>query len=128
MIQNSNVLNYKLKGSNHWVIITPIITLKRGIRSSLLLMDCKWMCKGNTENSKLLVFSNFVETSKKVFNLITLLFDPPSLPPFGVTSFFEWVLTRGPIENTGKEKSFVILFWRLCSSTYIFPKSYMNPK
>ena len=33
--------------------------------------------KNNIENSKLLVFSNFVETSKKVFNLLTLLFDPP---------------------------------------------------
>ena len=55
------------------------------------------------------------------------MFDPPSLPPFCVTSFFEWILTRGQTENTAKVKSFVCLFWQLCNITYIFPKSYLNP-
>ena len=115
---DSKVLNYKIYGSKHRVFITPIITHKRGLRSSLLLMDIKRMRKINTENSKLSVFCNFLETSKKVLNLVTLLFDPPSLYPFCVTSFFEWVLTRGPVENTAKVKSFVILFWRLFYSIY----------
>ena len=63
--------------------------------------------KSNTENSKFLVVSIFVKTSKKVLNLATLLFDPSYLPPYCVNSFFEW--TRGPIENTAKVKSFVYI-------------------
>ena len=62
---------------------------QKGLRSFLLLMDSKRMRKSNTENSKLLVFLNFVETFKKVLNLVTLLFDPPHVSPFCVTSFFE---------------------------------------
>ena len=45
--------------------------------------------KSNTENSKFLVVSIFVKTSKKVLNLATLLFDPSYLPPYCVNSFFE---------------------------------------
>ena len=90
--------------------LTFIITQKKGLLSSLLVMDSKSMLRSNTENSKLLVFSNFVETSKKVLSLVARLFDLLSLPPFYVTLFFEWVLTRGPIEHTAKMKSFVILF------------------
>ena len=59
-----------------------------------------------------------------MLNLVALLFDPLFLLPFCVTSFFEWM--RGPIENTAKVKSIVYIFWRLCNSTYIFLKSYMN--
>ena len=78
--------------------------------------------KSNTGNSKFLVFLTFVKTSKKVLSLVTPFFDLPSLPPFCVTSCFEW--RRGPIENTAKVESFVYIFWRLCNSTYIFLKSY----
>ena len=54
------------------------------------------MCKSN------IGILEFVGTSMKFVNLVTLLFDPPSLPPFCVTSFFERILTRGPIENNAK--------------------------
>ena len=55
---------------------------QKGLRFSLLLMDSKRMCISNAGNGKLLVFLNFAETFKKVLNLVTLLFDPPSLFPF----------------------------------------------
>ena len=55
---------------------------QKGLRFSLLLMDSKRMRISNTGNGKLLVFLNFAETFKKVLNLVTLLFDPPSLFPF----------------------------------------------
>ena len=78
------------------------------------------MCKSNIENRKLLVFSNFVEIAKKVFNLVTLLFDFLSLLRF-LRDFIFWNegTTEKAIENIAKMKSFAYLYWRLCNSTKV---------
>ena len=112
-------MNYKLYESSHRVMIKPIITSKRGLRSSLSLMDSKWMRKSITKNSELLVFSDFVGTSAKGLNLVTLLF-----PPFWRDFIFWKACNEGTAENAIKNT--VYIFWRLCNSAFIFPKSYIK--
>ena len=113
---NSKVLNHKLYGSSHraMLINNTYNNSQKGLCSSLLLMDSKWLGKSEAEYSELLVFSNFLETFKKVLNLVIRLFDYSSLPPFWVTSFF-WMtfneeITEKAIEYATKVKSFVYFF------------------
>ena len=130
---NSKILNHKLYESNHraMLINNTYNDSQKGLRSSISFMDSKWLGKSKIEYRDILVFSNFVETSKKALNLVMYLFDYPSLLTFWVTSFFWMTLTKGPqktaMKNTTKVKSLVYFFKKLYNSTYIFPKSCTKP-
>ena len=102
---NSKVLNHKLYGSSHraMLINNTYNNSQKGLCSSLLLMDSKWLGKSEAEYSELLVFSNFLESSKKVLNLVIRLFDCSSLPPFWVTSFFWMTFNEGTTENCNRK-------------------------
>ena len=130
---NSKVLNHKQWGSSHWVILIndTYDNSQKGLCSSLLLRDSEWLGKSNTEYTELLVFSNFVETSKKAINLVIRLFDSPSLPNFCVTLFFWMTFNEGTtekaIENTSKVKSFVY-FFKDYAIVYTFSQKFIwNP-
>ena len=113
---NSKVLNHKLWGSSHRVMLIndTYDNSQKDLCSSLSLRDSEWLGESNTEYTELLVFSNFVGTSKKVLNLLIRLFDSPSFSTFFLTLFFWMTFKEGTtertIENTFKVISFVYFF------------------
>ena len=122
----SKILNHKLYESNHWAMIikNTYNDSQKGLRASISFMDSKRLEKIKIEYKDILVFSNFVETSKTTLNLLMYLFDYPSLPTFWVTSSFWITLTKGPqktsIENTTSE--LLVNFLKNCAPVHKFSK------
>ena len=113
---NSKVLNHKLWGSSHRMMLIndTYVNSQKDLCCSLLLRDSEWLGKSNTEYTELSVFSNFVEkfVQERPQSSNSFVWFP--LPSHFLRDFFWMTFNKGTtekaIENTSKVKSFVYFF------------------